>query len=379
MAYAGVVPPYSQPNNSISHNFPGSSPISPEQTTASTSSSKPYENDSSKSVRKIISSYGISQKAEAVILASWRKNTRERYRSVLHKWEAYCSTRGTDPVHTSESIIVEFLNSLYEGGSSYHTICQARSALNSVIRLAGHNHIADHSLIARFMKGVFNLRPPLPRKTVTWDIGKVLLYINNSMADNAELSLKDLTYKVITLLMILSGSRVNTIEGFQTDAMTITKDTYTFHLTKLLKHSRPKFMGRPVVYRAYPQNKKLCIYEALTEYIKRKRELGSTNVLMMTHRRPHGPASHATMARWLKDMLKLCGINTDIFKAHSYRSATTSYAQKSVHMPIQKILKQGQWTQQNTWWRYYCKDIEENNQEDQEDEGQFGNDLLEGL
>lgn len=36
--------------------------------------------------------------------------------------------------------------------------------------------------------------------------------------------------------------------------------------------------------------------------------------------------SSSTIARWLKEVLHLAGIDTSIFKAHSYRSASTSAA-----------------------------------------------------
>jgi len=42
--------------------------------------------------------------------------------------------------------------------------------------------------------------------------------------------------------------------------------------------------------------------------------------------KPHKPVAPCTIARWLKEMLKLSGINVGIFTAHSTRSASVSAA-----------------------------------------------------
>ena len=77
-----------------------------------------------------------------------------------------------------------------------------------------------------------------------------------------------------------------------------------------------------------------------------------TDALLVTHRAPHRPASKDSIARWLKDTLKEAGIYT----AHSYRSASTSLAFCRT-VSLKEILEQGQWTQRNTWAKYYKKEL----------------------
>ena len=129
------------------------------------------------------------------------------------------------------------------------------------------------------------------------------------MKPNEELSHRDLSYKLTALLMVLTGSRVNCIQGFRTDSMTKTHDSYTFYPTKLLKHSRPTFIREHITYRAFPHNKQLCIYETITHYIERKKKLVDTAVLIITHRKPYRPAHKDTLARWLKETLRLAGMD----------------------------------------------------------------------
>ena len=47
--------------------------------------------------------------------------------------------------------------------------------------------VGQHPLVTRFLKGVFNSRPPAPKYVATWDVDKVLLYIKN-LPSNEELS-----------------------------------------------------------------------------------------------------------------------------------------------------------------------------------------------
>ena len=57
-------------------------------------------------------------------------------------------------------VVIEFLTSLHDKGNRYNTICTARSALATVVFITGYNSVTDHPLVKKFIKGVFNRRPP---------------------------------------------------------------------------------------------------------------------------------------------------------------------------------------------------------------------------
>ena len=242
---------------------------------------------------------------------------------------------------------------MFEEGRGYRAICAARSALNSIFSTQGHKDIAEHPLLTRFCKGVYNLRPPPMKQQQIWDPSILLEYIS-SMGSNDKLTLQQLSYKTVCLLMLLSGSRVHCIKAFSTACMHRSDERYTFYPTVLLKHSRPKFRGKPITYRAYPHNQNLCVVAALNAYIARKGALSDTDALLITHRKPHRPAHRDTIARWLKDALKLAGIHN--FTAHSYRAAGTCRV-VSLTLTIKDIMEQGQWTSESTWSKYYDKEI----------------------
>ena len=168
-------------------------------------------------------------------------------------------------------------------------MCNARSALNAVIHLQGHKDLSRHPLVRRFFKGVFNVRPPPMKPQYTWDPGLLLEYIEN-LGDNDGLDLKTLSLKLTALLMLLSGNRVHCVHSLSTEDMHRTARVYTFYPTVLLKHSRTKFRGKPLTYKAYPRHKNLCVYTTLDAYINRTSTIKTSLALLVTHRKPLGKA-----------------------------------------------------------------------------------------
>ena len=68
------------------------------------------------------------------------------------------------------------------------------------------------------------------------------------------------------------------------------------------------------------------------------------------------PASSDTISRWIKNELGIAGINTNVYKPQSCRSASTSKARVN-GVSITDILKQGCWKSQNTSPKLYSEVI----------------------
>ena len=155
-------------------------------------------------------------------------------------------------------------------------------------------------------------------------------------------------------MMLLSASRVNYIASLSVKAMKVSQNQCLFYPTKLLKHSRPSYLGKPLCFKSYTPASRLCVIAALLEYLNRRKALTTESQLFVSFVKPHKPVHKDTVARWLKNVLLWSGIDTSIFTAHSYRSASTCKANSS-NIPITDILKQGQWTTEKTWMTYYHK------------------------
>ena len=352
VAYTELVPICHDHDSRSPTSIQSCTPIPTQQALGPTSSKGKLKSGSASLVGQAIQQFGLCPLAEEIILASWRNNTQKRYHSTLEKWNMFCVKKHINPLYPDLSQIINFLTLMYKEGRGHRAICAARSALNAIIDTQGHKDFSMHPLLTRFCKGVFNLRPPPMKQQQIWD-PRILLDHIDALGDNNNLTLQQLSYKTVCLVMLLSGSRVHCIHAFSTLCMQ-RYEGHTFYPTVLLKHSRPKFRGKPITYKNYPHNPRLCVVRALDEYIKRKTTLASSDALFLTHRKPHKPAHRDTIARWLKDSLKQAGINN--YTAHSYRAASTSLAFNR-NLSIKDIMQQGQWTAESTWSRYYQKEI----------------------
>ena len=72
--------------------------------------------------------------------------------------------------------------------------------------------------------------------------------------------------------------------------------------------------------------------------------------------KPHKPVSPCTIARWLKEVLKLSGIDVSVFTAYSTRSASASAAADS-GVTTNDILKAADWSTESVFRRFYYRPI----------------------
>ena len=89
----------------------------------------------------------------------------------------------------------------------------------------------------------------------------------------------DVSRKLVCLFMVLSGSRVNSISHLKITNENLTDTECTFVFDDVLKHSRPSFKEKPLVFRAFSQNPKLCPVSILIQYLDIKLSRSSDTAL----------------------------------------------------------------------------------------------------
>jgi len=228
----------------------------------------------------------LTEKSKFIVEASIRTSTKKKYSTYIDKWHKFCKTENLR-TRISANHIVNFLSELYNNNASYSAIKSAKSALSHEICLPPFSSIGDHPLIRKFMKGVFNLRPPKAKCGFIWDV-KVLFQYFDNLENNDELNDYDLTYKTLCLLVLLNGSRINTVHKFKTDEIIINDIGITITPSDLLKHSRQNRKNDIFYYKEYKDNKKLCVVSALKEYLKRRnlKVQDSEKHLFITYKKP---------------------------------------------------------------------------------------------
>ena len=234
----------------------------------------------------------------------------------------------------------------------------ARSAVSTILNINGLP-AGKHPLVCRFLKGVFQQKPALPRYNVTWDINIMLNYLK-SLSPVHSLDLQTLSQKLLMLCLILSGQRGQTIHLFDTRNMTLSNSRASFTLGDIVKTTAPGRHTGQITFLAFAPDRRLCIITVLREYLKRSHDIrGETTQLFITLRKPHGPATRDTLRRWAKITLSKAGVNVDVFRPHSVRSASTSLAAAS-QLSLDTIMRAAGWYQENTFNKYYNLPIEPN-------------------
>ena len=150
----------------------------------------------------------LSKDVRDVLAQSVRPGTSFQYNSCWKYFMNWCITRETDPVEAPLAEVLEFLSHLFrERGLAYRTINCYRSAISSFHAPIDVSNVGKHPLVSRFLKSVFNLRPPLPKYTFFWDIKTVLDHLSSSNSSKI-LDLKQLSVKSVTLLAITFNGRL---------------------------------------------------------------------------------------------------------------------------------------------------------------------------
>ena len=170
-------------------------------------------------------------------ISSWRTKSNKTYDSHFKKWLCWCSARGSDPVSGPVSEVANFLADLHGEGYQSSSLNVFRSAISYVHDKVDGVEVGKHPTITRLLKGAFHERPPLPRYTSTWDVNSVLQYLK-SLGPTADLTLKQLTHKLVMLLALTRPSRSADLSSLSLARRRFSPEGVTFLPATLAKQSR---------------------------------------------------------------------------------------------------------------------------------------------
>ena len=212
----------------------------------------------------------------------------------------------------------------------------------------------NQSDILRFFKGIFNLKPPKPRYTTTWDVDILLRFLKTLMPLK-DLPLKELTLKAVAPTALVSGSRAQTIHEMKVSLCTKSDNKMSFMFDTTLKTSKSAKKPSVLVIHKFHEES-LCVFLTLKEYLNRTQQIRHSDHLWLSWKKPHNQIGRQTISRWLKLCLKLCGIDTDQFSGHSTRMASTSKAH-AMGVGLSTILETAGWNSANNFVKFYKREI----------------------
>ena len=178
------------------------------------------------------------------------------------------------------------------------------------------------------------------------------------MGETDRLGEKELSLKLCMLLALTTSSRASRIHHLDIRFMINTDDKVTFNFHKLHKGWRK---GKPppslTVY-AYSPDKQLCVVHTLNRYLEmtKNRRGPSKTQLLLSYRKPYKEIASSTVSGWIKKVLQSANVETNVFKGHFTRSASTSKTNLK-GQALSDILHRGSWSRASTWQKFYNNQI----------------------
>ena len=303
-----------------------------------------------------IEALSVSEDAKGILsTGSWRPSTRKQYQCYLRKWASFTAERQVDPYQPTAGLLVDFLAQLHVNGARNSALHSASAAVATLS--VEPEKLSGDRMVRRLIKSAFQLRPVLPTRCDVWDPSIVLNYLKDGKKA-CELTLKELTYKLVMLLALLSAQRVQTLSLLDIEDITREGDRYILRVTGLLKQTRPGYHLEPIILESFQASEYLCVVTVLSEYIARTKDLRKRTRLLISLQKPHKPVTSSTIGRWLTEVMKGAGLER-CFTPHSTRKASTSKA-ASARIPMDTIIKAAGWSTTDTFANFYRKDIRKN-------------------
>lgn len=246
--------------------------------------------------------------------------------------------------------VLTYLADSFQAGRSYSSINVSRSMLSMTLSPVDERQVGQHPLVVKLLKGCFNLRPPKPKYTHTWD-PDIVFDLMRREKDNEELDLDFLSGKLATLLALATLLRVSELASIDRNSIKFTPHDVSFQLSKLRK---TQSQG-PLLSITLPTcaEKRICPVNCLGIYVYKTDVLRpNSNKLFLTLIAPYRPVTGSTIGRWVKPFLAKAGVDTTVFSAHSTRGAAASKAVAN-GVPTDAVMRAAHWAKESTFAKYY--------------------------
>ncbi|GFN77248.1 reverse transcriptase/ribonuclease h/methyltransferase [Plakobranchus ocellatus] len=304
------------------------------------------------SLRTRFEATGLNDDAIHLVMNSWRPNTAKSYSTYIKKWLDYIAANNIQDI--TIATFANFLSTLYIHGNGYSTINLARSAVAASLAPDGFVGFGTHPIITKLLRGVFHKRPALPKYTSTWNVDVMIKFLSE-WPDLNVMTLKQLTLRLVMLLCLLSGQRGETIYKIRVNDISFHDNNCFIVFSSLLKTSNPRRHLQPLELR-YFTNERLCVVSHLQHYLAVTQDIRLGDQLFLTYIKPHRPIARGTLSRWIKMILKMAGVNTEVYSAHSTRVVSTSAAMVR-NVPLDVILRSAGWSKKSTFEKFYFRNI----------------------
>ena len=157
------------------------------------------------------------------------------------------------------------------------------------------------------------------------------------------------------ILALITAQRAQTLSKLKLSEMTTTEDRIIFRIGEALK---TRAAGTAVVeIKEFKADREICAVTLVKQYVAKTADLREDDNLIVSFVKPHRAVHVDTIRRWITNVMFLSGINTELYKPHSTRAASTSKA-KEKQVPLAQIMKAAMWSTSSTFAKFYDKTID---------------------
>lgn len=283
-------------------------------------------------------------------MAAIQPSTVTSYAPAFKRWWQHCSTNNVNLFRPTRNQLLQFFTQEFSSGLAYSSVNCSRAAISLLTNAA----FSDDPSVKRFFRGCATLRPPTPKYQETWDPQQVLEHLK--AVPNADLSLAGLSQKLLMLLALATGHRLQTFANITLNNISENKEAFVIKVPARIKTSA---IGRcqPLLTLPFYPDSKICPAATLSEYLRRTETMrGNVRQLFIALRPPARPVGQQTLGRWVRYTLSASGIDP-AFSAHSTRHAATSAARRG-GASLTAIFRSAGWTPSSSAFaRFYDRPL----------------------
>lgn len=276
-----------------------------------------------------------------------RPSSRTTYAAHWNKWVEFANKEGYDPLFPTDATLVRLLFHLENKGVSTNILKGVRAAVGSLGSLGSSENISSGPLTKMFMLGRCKTHPMKPRYSEIWSPAEML----TSLKELRPTSLTQWNQKIIGVLKLLLCFRDDDLHGLKRPNIRLLPDALAYRLfqPKTLRHGD---LTDEYVVSAIPGG--LSIVDCVREYLEFSRPFVTSQSSSLVIGPTGVDLSKRNIADVSKALMRKHGIDTTVFKSHSFRSAGSTWMVDQ-GMSISAVMKIGRWVDQTTFVRHYLR------------------------
>lgn len=295
----------------------------------------------------------------SLLQSAWRDSTWRTYESAWKQWISWCRKNRASSSSPQPQELATYLGFLERVRKlAYATILVHKSVIVTLADPMQENHLSSHPIVKAMLKAISVKRfAAVSPKNSIWNIQDLLQWLRSHVPSGD--SIYQVSRHVALLLLLASGRRVHDLTLLHIDGQhcEVSNASITFWPSFGSKTDGPQ--GRQSGWELSSSDEQAldivkwvrCLIEVSSSRRKARDDL--TN-LFITTRGEVKAASRTVIAGWLKVPFRELGIN---HSPGSIRSAVASNDFNN-NVPVDEILKRGNWRRSDTFFRHYCRAVE---------------------